>query len=125
MVGTYNDHNTEHTTDHSAEQAAAQRERSLDQQIAALVDIVRANQYRIDRLEARSKRAKAELVKLLQQRGDNWADDEGYARLVSEGERVSYDKAALDELLMDDPLRYGWLKDYRRKSTVSGGVRVK
>lgn len=122
MVGTYSDN--EQQTEQTPPQQPTDRA-TLDQQIAALVDIVRANQYRMDRLEARSRRAKAELHKLLQRRGENWSDDEGYARLVDDGERTSYDTRALDELLMDDPLRYGWLKDYRRKSKVSGGVRVK
>ena len=98
---------------------------TLDEQIAALVDIIRANQQRIVQLEARNQAARDTLSDLLVQRGENWSDDEGYARLVDEGQRASYDTQALDNLILHDPLRYGWLKDYRKTAVVSGGVRVK
>lgn len=98
---------------------------ALDERIAELVDTVRINQQRIARLEARIEAVKTELRALLDQRGENWSDDEGYARLVSEGVRYYYDKQALDHLILTDPLRYGWLKDYRKESTVQGGVQVR
>ncbi len=49
----------------------------------------------------------------------------GYARLTSEGVRTIYDTKALDELIIKDPLHYGWLKDYRNESTVRSTVQVK
>ena len=45
--------------------------------------------------------------------------------LISEGIRTSYETKALDELIIKDPLHYGWLKDYRKESAVRGGVQVK
>lgn len=90
----------------------------IDRHIADLVDLVRSSQSRIDA-------AKAELCALLEQRGESWSDDEGYARLVADGVRTSYDRIALDRLILDDPLRYGWLKDYRTEQTVRGGVQVR
>jgi hypothetical protein len=61
----------------------------------------------------------------LEERGDNWSDEEGYARIISEGERIYYDTNALDKLIIEEPLRYGWLKDYRVTSTVQSRVQVK
>lgn len=58
-------------------------------------------------------------------RGANWSDDEGYARLMSEGHRFSYDIETLDKLLISDPLRYGCLKDFRRETTIHERVQVK
>jgi hypothetical protein len=98
---------------------------ALDEQIAELVDKVRINQQRIARLESRITSVKDDLRALLEQRGENWSDDAGYARLVSEGVRYYYDKQALDNLIITDPLRYGWLKDYRKESLVQSGVQVK
>lgn len=97
----------------------------LDQRIAELVDVVRANQRRVDVLEMRIAAAKEELVELLESRGSNWSDDEGFARLKDAGVRKYYDSQALDKLIITDPLRYGWLKDYRKETTVRGGVQVK
>lgn len=105
--------------------SAVSMEDYLDQQIAERVDVVRGMQERIAALEERIHGVKEELVGLLEQKGSSWTDDEGYARLVSEGIRRSYDNKALDELIINDPLRYGWLKDYRKESPVRGGIQIK
>ncbi|NLF76270.1 MAG: hypothetical protein GX573_11275 [Chloroflexi bacterium] len=105
--------------------SVTQQDTTLEERIAELVETVRINQQRIARLESRISSVKEELRALLAQRGENWSDDEGYARLVSEGVRYYYDKQALDHLILTDPLRYGWLKDYRRESLVQGGVQVR
>lgn len=97
----------------------------LDEEIAELVDTIRENQEQIERREARIQFAKEELRELLEKRGSNWSDDEGYARLVSGGMRVSYDTKALDELIIKDPLRHGWLRDYRSESEVPPRIAVK
>ncbi len=97
----------------------------LDQRIAELVDLIRSHYRRIEALNARIEEAKEELRVLLEQRGENWSDDEGYARLVSEGVRRWYDTQALDRLVMSDPLRHGWLVDYRRETPIRGGVKVR
>lgn len=97
----------------------------LDHEIAERVDMVRGMQERISALEERIQGIKEELRALLERRGSNWSDDEGYARIVSEGLRRSYDQKGLDELLIKDPLHYGWLKDYRKETVVRGGVQVK
>ncbi|QPC84047.1 hypothetical protein G4Y79_06620 [Phototrophicus methaneseepsis] len=96
-----------------------------DQQLVELVDEIRGYRDRIDHLREKMNEARDQVETLLIERGGSWKDDEGYAVLVSEGECTSYDANALDELLLNDPLRYGWLKDYRRKSVVSGSVKVK
>lgn len=93
--------------------------------IVELVDMIRAYRERGEAIEEKIEEAKAELRELLDKYGQSWADDEGYARLVSEGIRTSYDTKELDELIIKDPLRYGWLKDYRKQSPVRGGVQVK
>ena len=98
---------------------------TINRRIAELVEMIRANQQQLATIEARIALAKDELRDLLEERGANWSDDSGFALLTSEGVRRYYDTRALDELIITDPLRYGWLKDYRRESTVSGGVRVK
>ncbi len=97
----------------------------LDHEIAERVDYVRGLQDRIGSLTDKIQQAKDELRELLEQRGESWSDTEGYARLTSEGVRRSYDSKALDELIITEPLRYGWLKDYRRESQVRGGVQIK
>lgn len=97
----------------------------LDQRIAELVDTVRGNNRRIEALNARNEEAKEELRVLLEQRGSNWADEEGYAQLVSDAVRRWYDTQALDRLVMSDPLRHGWLVDYRRETPIRGGVKVR
>lgn len=97
----------------------------IEQRIVELVDTVRAHRERIAALEARSSAAKRELRDLLELRGENWADEEGYARLVPDGARTSYETKALDDLIIRDPLHYGWLKDYRKESVVRGSIQVR
>ncbi len=97
----------------------------IDQQIAERVEMVRTTQDQISSLAERIETAKTELRELLIQRGSNWSDEDGYARIISEGIRRSYDNKALDELIINDPLHYGWLKDYRRETPVRGGIQVK
>ena len=97
----------------------------VDHRIAELVDTVRAHRERIAALEARSEAAKSELRELLELRGENWSDEEGYARLVPDSSRTSYESKALDNLIIRDPLHYGWLKDFRKESVVRGSVQVK
>lgn len=97
----------------------------LDQQIAERVDIVRGIQERVAALQDKIAAAKEELRDLLEQKGSNWSDGEGYARITSGGIRTSYDTKSLDELIIKQPLQYGWLKDYRKETTVRGGLQVK
>jgi len=104
---------------------ADQFQLNIDEQIEEVVMCIRSHRDKADRLEARISELKAELRELLEERGENWSDDEGYARLVSEGERTSYDASALDKLIVQDPLHYGWLKDYRVTSTIQSRIQVK
>jgi hypothetical protein len=103
----------------------AESQKSTDQEITELVDVIRGMQERVGALDAKLTQAKERLRELLEERGSNWEDDEGYARLVSEGRRVTYDTKALDELIISDPLRNGWLKDYRKESYIRGSIKVK
>ncbi|MBZ0286828.1 MAG: hypothetical protein K8I30_04380 [Anaerolineae bacterium] len=97
----------------------------LDQRIAERVDVIRSIQERIGALQDKVLLVKDELRDLLDEKGSGWSDDEGYARIVADSVRRAYDSKALDELIITDPLRHGWLKDYRRETPVRGGVQVK
>lgn len=99
--------------------------RIRDDEIADLVEEIRSNRARIERFEESIEEAKERLRVLLEDRGESWSDDDGYARLAAEGLRRYYDSGALDELIINDPLRYGWLKDYRKESAVPSRVQVK
>jgi hypothetical protein len=103
--------------------------KSIDEEITELVAIIREANERLDEVNAETRplinAAKDRLEMLLDHRGENWSDEEGYARLVSDGARVMYDAAALDALILENPERYGWLREYRQEVPVSGGVRVK
>lgn len=46
-------------------------------------------------------------------------------RVKSLRQHLSYNAKALDELIIKDPLHYGWLKDYRNESSVRSTVTVK
>ena len=98
---------------------------SLDERILELVESIRSHRQRISSLEAKNDAAREELRQLLELRGENWADDEGYARLVPDSTRVSYETIALDELIIHEPLHYGWLKDYRKEAQIRSSVQVK
>jgi hypothetical protein len=102
-----------------------QTQEAIDEKIADLVQQIRENHNAIEEHEASIEKAKEALTPLLTQRGANWADETGYARLVGEGTRIFYDSAALDDLIIHLPLQYGWLKDYRTEVKVSGRVQVK
>jgi hypothetical protein len=97
----------------------------IDQQIADRVQIVRDAQEQIALLDEQIRLMKDELRELLEQKGEGWSDSAGYARLVSEGTRTAYDTKALDELIINEPLRYGWLADFRKESSIRGGVQIK
>lgn len=97
----------------------------IDEQIAELVACIREHREAAERHEQEITKAKERLALLLEQRGSNWSDQLGYARLTSEGMRLDYDTSALDALIIEDPLRYGWLKDYRTKSPIPARVMVR
>lgn len=97
----------------------------FDDKIAELVGDIRDCNDQIEAFASRISYAKSQLKMLLAERGENWSDDDGYARLVAESMRHSYDTKALDQMILSDPLRYGWLTDYRRESTLPGSIHVK
>lgn len=98
---------------------------TMDDQIKELVIEIREAQAFIAQHEAEIQHAKEQLYPLLMAKESNWTDETGYARLVSEGTRIAYNTSALDELIIHDPLRYGWLKDYRNESTIASRIQVK
>lgn len=110
---------------HESSEVSIPVEVTIDDRISELVETMRAHRERIATLEARNDSAKQELRQLLEQRGENWADDEGYARLVPESKRISYETKGLDDLIIREPLHYGWLKDFRKESTIRSSVQVK
>jgi hypothetical protein len=93
--------------------------------IKQLVDEIRSYRNEIDQLSNLVDTARENLEELLLDRGTPWKDEDGYAMLVGESERTSYDTKALDELLINDPLRYGWLHDYRRKTAIRPSIKIK
>ena len=103
--------------------------KSVDEDIEELVGIIRDAREAIaevhDEYEPVIDVAKDRLMMLLAYRGESWSDDDGYARLVSEGSRRAYDADGLDDLIIGDPDKYGWLRAYRDEKSVRGGVRVK
>jgi hypothetical protein len=103
--------------------------KGIDEEIAELVALVREAQVRVgevqDEVRPVIEAAKLRLKMLLGYRGSNWSDEDGYARIVSDGLRTSYDAKALDKLILDDPETYGWLRQYRQETPVRGGVSVK
>jgi hypothetical protein len=98
---------------------------AIDEEIGFLVHCIREDQREIETRQASIAQTKSRLMELIQLRGSNWSDDEGYARLASEGKRTYYDTVSLDDLIITDPLRYGWLKDYRREATIAQRLQVK
>ena len=96
-----------------------------DMQILSLVELIRSLQRNIERSSLEIQEAKEALRPLLEARGENWSDEFGYARLVSEGVQRNYDAEALDRLILSDPLRYSWLKDYRRERHLAERVSIK
>jgi hypothetical protein len=97
----------------------------IDQQIADRVQTVRDAQEQIGILDDQIHILKQELRELLEQKGSNWSDEDGYARLIAESTRTSYDTRALDDLILSEPLQYGWLRDFRKESTIRSGIQVK
>lgn len=97
----------------------------LDNRIAELVSCLRDQREQMAALSAESDAAKEELRQLLELRGANWSDNDGYARLVPESTRASYETRSLDALILRDPLQFGWLKEYRKLSNVRSTVQVK
>lgn len=96
-----------------------------DKRIAELVEDIRSRRERIAKQEEFLETAKDELRQLLEARGENWSDDEGYARLTAESTRTSYDSKALDNLILASTRKYGWLKEFRKVSTVRAALQIK
>ncbi|MCI0709929.1 MAG: hypothetical protein L0154_07175 [Chloroflexi bacterium] len=97
----------------------------VDDTIHDIVERIRNYRTQMEELDNRVNDLKDELRQLLESRGENWADNQGYARIVSEGERAYYDAEALDKLIINDPLHYGWLKDYRHTASIQSRIQVK
>ncbi len=112
-----------------SERLVATAIKGIDQEIAELVALVREAHQRIAGVQAEVgpivEAAKLRLRMLLEYRGANWSDEQGYARVVADGVRTTYDARALDKLILDDPETYGWLRQYRVEIPVKGGVSVK
>lgn len=101
------------------------RDEDIETRIARLVSRIRQAQQEIEDCNREIQQDKRELRQLLEQYGGNWQDEEGYARLVSEGFQRFYDVDALDRLILTDPLHYGWLKDYRHERVIAERLSVR
>src|SRR5262245_52399764 len=97
---------------------------SPDAEIAHLVSEIRQTTDQMAALEEMVQTAKARLRVLLAARGENWSDDSGYARLMTDSIRTSYDTRALDDLILKGK-RYAFLRNHRREFAVKGGVQVR
>lgn len=97
----------------------------IDTQIEDRVQLIRDAQQNMEVLQYQIELMKIEIGELLQQKGAGWSDAAGYARITSEKISHTYDTRALDELILKEPLRYGWLGDFRKMATIRGGVQVK
>jgi hypothetical protein len=98
---------------------------ALENEIAATVRDIRQQQEAAERAAIAIYELKNRLEALLKERGSNWQDEDGYARLAAPGVRVNYSREALDSLILNDPLQYGWLKQYRKESELAARVVVK
>lgn len=98
---------------------------TYDEQIADLVEDIRAYQARMALLQEKIDDAKTTLRDYLEKRGENWKDDEGYARIVSEGIRSFYRTKDLDRLIAENPEDYNYLSRFRSESIVRSSVQVK
>ena len=112
-------------TDEALHDAAARAADLIDARIAELVETIRAHRERIAALEAKNDAAKDELRALLEARGEGWSDGEGYARLMPESTRVSFDGKGLMKLIEEAPITYDWLRKYSKTSTVRGSIQIK
>lgn len=98
----------------------------IDLQIEAEVNEIRAIEEQIETLEGFRAAKKSRLRTLLEQRGSSWEDgNDGYARIVADFTRTSYDAKALDELTLQSPWWHARLNKFRRSFSVRGGVQVK
>jgi hypothetical protein len=110
---------------HTVNPRSSDDEEDREIEIGALVEQIRAFQRKIERYALEIHQAKLRLRPLLEERGENWSDEFGYARLVREGVQRTYDAEALDRLILSDPLRYSWLTDYRRERVIDERLSIK
>lgn len=96
---------------------------STSKQIGQLVKKMRRTRSRIAYHEAKLDAIKEALQPLLEASG-NWSDSEGYARLIGESSRISYDRESIDELIIRDP-GFECLRAFRKVSTIRASVSVK
>jgi hypothetical protein len=96
-----------------------------DKQVKKLVKAIRRQRNWIAAREAKLDEMRIQLQDLLEASGQNWADDVGYARLIPESKRVSYESKSIDALIITQPDIYGCLAAYRRESKIRASVQVK
>jgi hypothetical protein len=100
--------------------------KAVDLIIEEVVEEVRALNGEIKTLESCVAAKKEQLRRLLERRGESWSDETGgYARLVKDSTRATYDREALDALTLRSPWWHKRLNKYRRETPVRGGVQVK
>lgn len=98
---------------------------STNKQIKKLVKAMRRQRAWIAAREAKMEVMKEQLQALLTEQGVNWSDDDGYARLIPESTRTSYETKALDELIITQPSVFGCLEAYRKVGKIRSSVQVK
>lgn len=96
-----------------------------EREIKKRVKAIRMRRAWVAAHEAKIDTLRQELRERLEARGSNWEDADGYARIVTASERVSYETKGLDALIITQPDRYGWLADYRKTTKQSPSLSVK
>jgi len=96
-----------------------------DLQIKAEVQEIRAIVEQMEYLENAVAAKKARLRTLLEARGESWSDESGYARLMADSTRRSFNADALDKLMLRSKWWDARLRPYRKEFPVRGGVQVR
>lgn len=99
---------------------------ALDAKIAERVAAYRKLSQQADDLKAQMEAHKAELMTLVEARGESWKDDKGYARIVDKAAAYSYPSSAVDDLAVtwagsDNDIMKSCGQMLLKKRTLGGG----
>lgn len=97
---------------------------ATDKRLKQIMGAIRQRRAFIAMHEAKIDGLRDELEVLLTERGVNWQDAKGYARLIPESTRTSYNAQQLDDLILRDPA-FDCLRVYRKESKIRSSVQVK
>jgi hypothetical protein len=102
---------------------------TVDDDIREVMSVLRSIKEARNEIEAEIgkdwEKGREKLRNLLEQKGSEWTDGEGYARIAAGYTTIEYDTAALDALIKADPERYGPLQAFRKEKQVKGSLQIK